>query len=487
MPRFTLGELQPDQPDLLSNNLEQVVNAIPYEQSYGPFPDLTAYSNSISATCVGAYSTIDVGAGSKTIYTFAGTEKQIYRESAGAISNVSRTVTYNTGTEGRWEFVTYGRNVYAVNGADAMQFYTMGTSTTFRDMSASSSAPVATHIAAVRDFVMVGNLSGFRNRVQWCQIDNPTRWTVNKARQADWQDLPNSTEVCRILGGDFATIITENSIWSALYVGAPLIFRFTEVSPGIGCYAMGSAARFQGVTYFLANSGFQAFDGQQCIPIGEGRIDEELFADIDTNYLHKVSAVIDPFNKIYCMGYTSVDSPDGRCDKMILYGYAVDRWCFAEIEHETLFITLTATEGVSIDALGVLDDIVGSLDSYELSVGQQIMAAVNVNHRISRFNGAALDGVFVTGEQQFIPDQRSFITAIKPLIEGASGTTVSAAIGGRDRTIDPVTWSADSAMNGIGLCPVRANNRFQRVRINISGGWTRVSGFDLMLRQIGAR
>ena len=117
-----------------------------------------------------------------------------------------------------------------------MQVYTLGSSTRFADQSASASAPVATYLAVVRDFVFAGRISSFFNRVQWCQINNPLRWGRSQQNQSDLQDLPGEGgNVVGITGGDFATILTDRSVWRGSYIGAPLIFRFDELAPNTGC------------------------------------------------------------------------------------------------------------------------------------------------------------------------------------------------------------------------------------------------------------
>ncbi len=152
--RVLFGRLQTDQPDLLNGDLEEAENCIPYVQSYGPFPEPVAYSAAADAVVRGGYSTKDL---SNNVYTFLGTDGKLYRESATVLNDVTRTATYTTATEfPGWEFETFGNTVIATNGTDPLQVYTLGTSTRFLDISASASAPVAAHIAVVRDFVFTG-------------------------------------------------------------------------------------------------------------------------------------------------------------------------------------------------------------------------------------------------------------------------------------------------------------------------------------------
>ena len=143
--RVQFGRLQSDQPDLLNGELEEAENCIPYMQSYGPFPAPVSYSSAADAVVKGAYSTKDL---SGNVYTFLGTDTKLYKESATALNDISRTATYTVATDRvNWEFETFGNTVLAVNGADAMQVFTMGTSTQFLNQSASASAPIARRCA----------------------------------------------------------------------------------------------------------------------------------------------------------------------------------------------------------------------------------------------------------------------------------------------------------------------------------------------------
>lgn len=485
--RVLLGEFKPDQPDLLNSELEEALNCIPHQSYYTEFLGPTAYSSSISDMVVGAESTLDTNG---DVHNFAGTLTDLYKESVTSWINVTRTATYTMPVEYRWEFETFGNTFLAVNGFDAMQVFTLGSSTRFRDQSASASAPIAAHIAVVRDFVMVGNITGAANRVQWCQINNPLRWTFNVTQQCDFQDLPGGGSTVRaITGGDFAAILTEKDVWRGSYVGSPLIFRFDQVAPGIGCFAPGSVARFQNVTFFASEKGFYAFDGNAAVPIGDGRIDDFFIEDLNTNYRHRITSIIDVKNKLYIVSYPSTASTDGTPDSMLLYSWSANRWARVEETVELIFAGLSP--GYTLESLdsisGSLDALPFSLDSDVWTGGASLFSGFDTSHRHINFDGTPKTATFITGEAQIFPDARAFIRAIRTLVQGDSSTTITARVGKRDRLIDSVTYGSASTMNSSGICPVRSNGRFQRVRIDISGGFERAIGFDLDAVREGVR
>jgi len=482
--RVLFGNLQTDQPDLLNGELEEAENCIPYAQSYGPFYDATPYSGSLSATCVGAVSTRDT---TGNVFTFAGTPKQLYREASGTISNVSRTATYTTADDGYWEFTTFGNTHLAVNGIDALQVYTLGTSSQFLDASASASAPVAKHIATVRDFAVLGNLGTGANRTQWSRINNPLRYGPDARYQSDFQDLAGAEQnIQRITGGDFGTILTDNSVWRMTYVGSPLVFRFDEVAPGIGCAAPGSVARFQNLTFFLSHSGFYVFDGASATPIGQEQIDDTFIADFNASFRHRVSAIIDTINKLYLISYPSVNSPSGTPDKMLAYGWQSRRW--TKVSEEMFFLFNHITGGSDLDSITAnVDTLAYSLDSPIWQGGLRGVGCVNTSNRIARFEGDEKAARFTTGEGQLIADSRAFIRNIRPLVQGTVGN-ISATVGQRDLLTNAVVWGSASNMNTtIGDCPVRSNARYHRFRIDVTGGFQRVMGIDIDFTREGRR
>lgn len=475
------GDMRPDAADLLNGGLEDALNVIPKRDTYEPFVEPAFDTGSLSATCVGAIAVRDI---SGNTYRFAGTPQNLYRLSATTWQNVSRTtVSYTTGTEVRWRFAVFGNTLMAANGLDGLQYYTLGTSSTFNDGSASSSAPVATHIITVRDFAMAGSLANEKNKVQWSRINNVARWTASVQFQADSQSLPGDGALIQgMTGGDYAAIFTINSIWRGTYVGSPIVFRFDEVAPGIGCPVPGSIARFQALNYFWSGNGFYVFDGNQAVPIGNEKVDAFFYGDFSSSYKYNVSAVIDPVNKLYIISYPSVNSATGLCDRILLINFTNGRW--ARVEQSLEFIYTALSLGYTLEGLDAvsssIDALAFSLDSSVWAGGDPSLSGFASNHRGLAFSGMTYkDAQLITGELQLIPNKRAFVRAIRPLIQGNSSTSIIVNIGKRDRQTDAITWTADSTINSNGVCPVRANARYHRLKMRVTGGFEKAMGFDI--------
>lgn len=474
------GDMRPDAADLLNGGLEDALNVVPKRDTYEPFVEPAFDTGSLSATCVGAVALRDT---SGNTYRFAGTPQNLYRLSATVWTNVSRTASYTTATDLRWKFAVFGNTVLAVNGVDTMQSYTLGTSTVFTNMSASASAPIAANIITVRDFAMAGSIATQKNKVQWSRINNVARWGASIQFQSDSQSLPGDSALIQgMTGGDYAAIFTISSIWRGTYVGSPIVFRFDEVAPGIGCPVPGSIARYQAFNYFWAGDGFYAFDGIQAVPIGNDKVDDFFQADFMSTYKYNVSSVIDPINKLYIISYPSVNSATGICDRLLVINYTNGRW--ARVEQNLEFIYNALSLGYTLEGLDAvsasIDALPFSLDSSVWTGGDPSLSGFGTNHRGLVFAGMTYkDAQLITGELQLIPNKRAFVRAIRPLIQGNSSTAIVVNIGKRDRQTDSVTWTADSSINSNGVCPVRANARYHRLKMRVTGGFEKAMGFDI--------
>lgn len=496
--RVKFGPWTPDQPDLDSGGLEECVNCMPLESGYGAVRQAQTLSGTSSAplnidNSFGAYGTLGPNEGS---HLFIGTSRaaasssastggiHLYRYFYGVNSTavsralVDRTATYASSTDA-WSFTRFGNSIIAASDDNPMQILTSG-ATQFRDMSASASAPNATTLATVRDFVFAGNLGPTTgNRVQWCQINNAQRWTPSPRNQSDFQDLPETGDIIAMTGGDFAAIMTMRSVWRATYVGSPVIFRFDEVAPNVQCLSRRSAARYQNLTFFLARSGFQVFDGQQCIPIGAGKVDRYVLDDSAVkNNEGRVIGVIDPVARLYV-----VSLPDRL--RLLVYNFGTQGWSLISKAHR--FPAASIMQGgraleqspvdVTFDA-GPSDNRLG-IGLFTADTGD-----ANYNEFIS---DTRMTATFATGEAQLFPDHRGFVKGVRPLIQGNSSTSITAEVGKRNKLNESVSYGSAVTVNANGMAPLRADARFHRVRLNVANGFDRAIGFDLDATRSGKR
>ena len=482
------GEWTPDLPDFNNPGATTVKNVLPAGRSYKQLPSATAYStNAIDARPQGAFSARDPGT-LGTTYNFIGNASKLYVLSASVWTDISKAGGYATASEEDWEFAQWGEEVIATNFTDTMQTLTLG-GANFADLG--GTPPKARHIAVIKDFVVVGNTydssdGNVPNRVRWAGIGTTTSWAVSSATQADFQNLENNGGwVQKIIGGEYGLVFQERSITRMSYIGSPLIFQFDEVESNRGALASGSVIKVGNLVAYLAEDGFYMFDGQQSIPIGENRIDDYFFADVDTNYLSRMSSALYPNEQIIVWSYASTTpTTEGLNDTLLFYNYsptATKRWSFAKVDNHLIFSALA--EGYTMDGLDVittdLDSLPFSLDSRVWAGNNNLLSCIPADLKLYNFDGTAYDAVIETGEAQVFENDRAMITKVRPVVDGTTAT-ITMQMGERDNLSESVSWQGSVSLRDSGFAPVRSNARYHRARVNITGGFKHAQGIEVV-------
>lgn len=469
------GEYAPDLPDL-GAQATTAKNVIPHANGYKPLKTLVVYSDPLTAYCRGAFACKDKDGAS---YSYAGDETNLYKLSDTTYTDISGK-TYACSTDSYWEFLKWGNKVIATNFDNTMQVLTLGGST-FSALA--STAPKARHIAVVRDFVVTGNTwdgsdGNVPNRVRWSGFGDESTWTVSATTQADYQDLQgNGGWVQAVVGGqERGIILQERAIWSMVYVGTPTVFQFDKLEER-GAFAERSVVAVGERIFYLAEDGFYMFVGGQSVPIGANKVDQTFLDDFDAAYKYRMVGAADPTRKIVMWIYPGAGHTSGRPNKAIIYDWANSKWSYAEFDVEFIFASMSL--GYTLDGLdsvsASVDALPESLDSRSWMGGVVQFSAFDSSHQLANFSGDPMSAVLETAEYQAIDGKTAEISYIRPIVDGGTHTV---QVGTRMKQSDTVTWSAASSENGSGTCPVRANSRYHRARVNISGSWTDAVGVE---------
>jgi hypothetical protein len=484
-------------PDLPVNNSSgasaNVVNLFPRtRESWGPFGTLSTFSsNGLDSQCLGAQVAIDTGANN---YLFSGTADKLYELAPGntGFTNVSKTGGYTLPVGERWSFTQYGQRVIGAAQGQNLQSFTLNSSTAFADLAAA--APQARYIWTIKDFVMVGNTFDATNgaqpqRVQWCAIDDPTTWPVSGST-AEAQLLAGSQIIpgdqgwlmggVGNLGNADGAVFFERAIFRVVFQGSPTVFGFYPAEGVRGTPCPKSIVQLGALAYYVGEDGFYAFDGSTSRPIGVDRVDKTFWANVNTAYLANVVGAVDPINRLVMWLYPSNSAPGGIPDSLLVYNWALDKWGFAEVNAEYLFRAIT--QGYSLDSLDstgyTLDTLPFSLDSRVWTGGQVLMGAFTPDHKLSYFTGSPANATADTVELEPFgkSGKRGFVTSVRPMIDGASPTV---QIGTRQKLLDTPSFTTASAANDNGECPVRADGRYMRARIQTTGAFTHLQGIEI--------
>jgi hypothetical protein len=481
MPSFPFGELAPDRADLEPGMID-VRNVLPGPSGYLPFHSFVAATNALGARPRGAIQARDKNG---DVYQYAGDATKLY-QNVDAVWTDKSGAAYATGSGEVWEFVAWKNKILATNFTNNPQSITFG-GAAFADLTA---ALRARHIAVVRDFVVLGNTfdgvdGDVPARVRWCAFGNETDWTVSPSTLADYQDLKTS-KVERIFGGEYAVILQPDNVWRMTFSGAPTVFQFDQVLPGIGVIAPGAAAQDGEIIYFLSSKGFFALDrGTQATPIGIGRVDEFIRADLDLTQVHRMSTVADPNSKRVYWAYPGAGNVNGRPNRIIIYDRAQDRWALVEAEVELIWGG--GGTGRSLDAAATtgdpdnLDDMATdvSFDDPRWVGGAPFVAAFDEDFASGSFSGTNLTALLTTKEYALSDGARTQLNGFRALIQGGTSTTITARVGTRNSLIDTVSYGVTLSARPEQRFTTRANARYHRFQLTVTGDWQHAIGLEI--------
>lgn len=413
-----------------------------------------------------------------------------------------KVLSYTTPNDGRWSIAQFGERMVASNYGDAIQSYVMAGDDRFSDLSAD--APKARYISRVRDFLMVANTNDgidgeVPQRVWWSAIGDPTTWPTpgsDTAAQLEsgFIDLYggggwNQGLVAGLSGAD-VVVFQERNIWRGMYIGPPVVFSWTLIENARGTPAPGSVVSAGSLAYYLADDGFYACDGSQSMPIGQGKVDKMFWDEVDITSLYRISAAVDPVNKLIYWAYPGPQNDDGTPNRILVYHYVLNQ--FSKIIDQTVEIMVASALSAGytleqLDAFGTLETLPFSLDSRAWTGGRLNLAAFDTTHKLALFSGMPLAATMDSTEANLNDMGLAYVSRTWPMVDTEEATI---QVGTRNRLADVVTWGVSSGMTRTtGSCPVRATGVYHRCRISIPAGvtWTHAQGMQFDYRKAGKR
>ena len=485
--QIPFGEWQPDQPEHGMKGATVATNVYHALGSYKRFPSLVSYSsNTTSTDSKGAGSFRD---NSNTVYNFVGTRTNLYQLASGAFT--SRKASLTGTASDFWTFTQFGEYIIASNGVDAVQYYLMGTSTNFAALTAiqtAGTAPVFRVSGVVRDFLVVGNIVGATNRIQWSGINDIAVWS---GKQSDLQDLPGSGgRVVHITSGEIGYVFRQNQIIRMDYVGGSVIFRLSVISPNRGAVYGRTVCQDNRQVFFYADDGFYQIQGDNISPIGVEKVNRFFDLDLNKAFADRICAAVDPFNQLAMWLYPSssnTTNTTGICDKIIIYNYATKKWSLAEANASTIFSQFVGAYTVELmDVISQnLENINAALDTDFWSGGQMLLGAIDSDYKAAIFSGTANECEIETAEIEGFPGARTNIIGVRPIVDAEATVTVKT----RERLADTETESSSSSMVTSGINPVRQSGRYIRANVKVPSGtiFTHAQGIDLIASKGGIR
>jgi hypothetical protein len=448
---------------------------VPSALGYNPFPTAVDYSAAASEDLNNVFA----GKFSSTTTVFAGGATKLFKFDGADLSmdNVSKTGNYSSVV--KWNFTQFGNTIIAANNVNKLQGYTLGSSTTFDDLSAD--APVAEYVTVVRDFVVAASLDGGSNanKVQWSNINDETNWTTGAASQSDYQIISDGGNIHGMTGGEVGLIFLDRAIVRMSYIGSPLFFQFDTISRGVGCVEGNTVVQYGSMTYFLGADGFYSCDGSTVTAIGTQKVDAWFYANANPSKLNLMSSTIDPFRKIVVWKFID----NFAQNTLLIYNWQVQKWSYCTTDVDV--VASSASAGMTLEGLdlyGNMDTLTTSLDDALWSGGKFLFAGARDN-KIVTFTGANSTAQIETGD--IGSEATSVVTLARPVVDNGSG---SVAISSRMLLSEVAQLGSYIPASNENRVALRSSGKYHRLSLIPTGDrWSNAIGIDIDIIPQGTR
>lgn len=469
-------EFLPDQPELGNLGLIKAENVLPRDDGYSPYYPLNVGAGTIgSAQSVrDAFMSSGVTKGAARVYAysgdfFIGAVSGPFTTHGGAFT-VSASIV---------DFAQYENLVIAVGDTFDARKHTAGATGAFSTLASSGTAPPASAIGVIGQFVVIGNLgtagsaNELPNYIRWSGIDAPTSWPLPNsataiAQQAGEQVLPSSGgEVFAIHGGDQHGVVLQKRLVTRMtYVGPPVVFQFDTISNSEGCHFQKGHLRVGNLTYFVSLQGFCRTDGVSIDHIGAGKVDKFFWDSVNVSSSNPVQVGYDYKNDLVYFAY-SVSSSNSM-DRILIFNPKTRAWSYA-VQNMSAMVNGAPNTNALYPMTGI------KTAGGESVVGQWVSTA-----------GAA---VLETGDFELNDGGRAFVSGIKPNIESsATAPSMTVRLGYRnDLATTPTYTSATSANSATGFADFRVDAKYHRAEVTVTGNFDKAVGVSVKANLTGKR
>jgi hypothetical protein len=465
---------EPDKAPYNSAATAVAVNALPIADGWGPMPSLVPLANALASAPRGSI-TARLSTGVQV--TIAGTATGLYLvNNNGTLTDVSGpSAPYAVPDGDEWSFDVFGARIIATNLNDVVQYYDIGTSTDFADLP--GTPPKARFVKVIGDFVALFQLNNDAAAIHWSGINNSEQWVPGE-ELCDTNSFPDGEELQAIsVNGSGATLAFRSGFRSMIFdPSSGYVFTFSPFAEGRGCAAPLSLVDIgRGDFVYYSDTGF--YRGASATPIGAERVDRWIQTVTTDGTRSKIKGVYDPFRKVVMWRYE-----DASGNGYILgYAWQLDRWFQSDTIVTGLGVFATSAKTLEdLDAISSSIDLLPfSLDSSAYGGGPPSFAGFDASFRLGFFTGLPQQATIETGQTEFSPGSRSFVSGLRA-ISDSPGITI--AIGILDSHDDTPTWTAQQARNSRSfMFDFRADGRLHAFRaiIPAEDGWSALSALNV--------
>ena len=253
----------------------------------------------------------------------------------------------------QWTLDNWGEDMVACRRGGRIFYFDADSSTTPERAVVVSASPSVTNYIRVspndRHLIAFGtNEYGTGNYnpmlVRWSDQEDYTNWTPSISSTSGEVVLTGGTEIVgSIRSRNAIHVWTNTAMYTQQYVGPPFIFSFQQVGTNCGLIAPHAAVDVDGISYWMGEDNFYAFDGR--VRNLECTVRRYLYDSFNMVNKDKVFAGVNAeFNEIMWL-YPSGSSTEP--DSYIIYNYKENHWVYG-----TTFYSVLASERVFDNTLG---------------------------------------------------------------------------------------------------------------------------------------
>lgn len=472
---ISLGPFEPDRglfaPDVITN----VINCLPVTDGWGPMPDLSVISTALGTACLGA---VYVRTTTGSYRVIAGTATALYEFDTSTLgwTDISRLAggAYAVPAGDNWSFQPFGLYLVAVNLADDPQYLDIGSGANFAAIP--GSPPKAKYAWVSGEFLVLGHLASFPNKLQTSGIGDLSFWTIGQ-RGCDIQDFAEGEEIVGGIGAERGAVVFHRTIIRQMVIqtGGDFSFSTSILNPSRGVVAPLSIASIgPGRFVYYSSDGFMM--GAEGTPIGRNRVDKWFEGQIASQFT--VQAMVDPYEQIVWFKGTRADTTGF----LLGYDWGENRWCYSDALIE--FMAALVTPGVTINGMdayySTFDDASEPFDSRLFTGGAATMAVFDTSHRLCYLTGGNRAATLQTADVALSGfNKRSFLQ--KARVIGDLGTSytlkaITADYHGGTRT----TGSAITPYSATAICHFRSSALTHALLLEIPANtsWEHVAAIE---------
>lgn len=253
----------------------------------------------------------------------------------------------------QWTLDNWGEDMVACRRGGRIFYFDADASTTPTRAVVVSASPSITNYIRVspndRHLIAYGtNEYGTGNYnpmlVRWSDQEDYTNWTPSISSTSGEVVLTGGTEIIgSIRSRNAIHVWTNTAMYTQQFVGPPFIFNFQQVGTNCGLIAPHAAVDVDGISYWMGEDNFYAFDGR--VRNLECTVRRYLYDSFNMVNKDKVFAGVNAeFNEIMWL-YPSGNSTEP--DSYIIYNYKENHWVYG-----TTFYSVLASERVFDNTLG---------------------------------------------------------------------------------------------------------------------------------------